>query len=472
MKSLLTRLLAGTLVVAAGHLSAQSTNPRYTAYIDQFAPLAVMEMHSSGIPASITLAQGLLESGAGSSTLATQANNHFGIKCHGDWTGRSMYRKDDDRNKHGKLIESCFRSYEDPAQSYADHSEFLVNGRRYAGLFMLKPTDYKGWAKGLKKAGYATSKTYASKLIDLIERYELHRYDRGNFGLAVAGANQPAKSPTSGPVISNGKPASSTRQRPALSGAAGRVASAPAERTTEAITPSVAPEARELILNDVKFTYAKPGEGITDVARRTRRRSRDLIRFNEAADYAHGSLAAGTRVFLQPKRKSFRGKQKTHTVRRGETMQRIADSYAIQTAALYQRNRMPEGAQPRQGESIYLRGRRPKRNDVRILTTKPTRPAVAQVSMPAPPPQQRAVEVQAAPTRPPATAPSTASSTVEHTRPTTQASPRPATRTVTVQSGDTLWALSRRVGVDVADLKQANGLASNTIQPGQRLVIP
>ena len=145
----------------------------YSAYIAKYSDMAVDQMKSYGIPASITLAQGLLESDAGRSSLATKCNNHFGIKCHSDWTGRKMYHDDDARQE-------CFRCYRDAAESYRDHSLFLVKGSRYQSLFKLGPTDYKGWAKGLKAAGYATSPTYADKLIELIERYGLDRYDSKN----------------------------------------------------------------------------------------------------------------------------------------------------------------------------------------------------------------------------------------------------------------------------------------------------
>ncbi len=131
------------------------------AYINRYKKLAITEMNRTGIPASITLAQGLLESGNGKSTLATKANNHFGIKCH-DWTGPSIEIDDDKKDE-------CFRKYKDPYQSYKDHSEFLTTRSRYAFLFKLRPTDYKGWAKGLKKAGYATHPKYAHMLIDIIQ---------------------------------------------------------------------------------------------------------------------------------------------------------------------------------------------------------------------------------------------------------------------------------------------------------------
>ena len=144
-------------------------NQAYQQYFDQYKDIAIEQMLKYHIPASITLAQGAFESGAGRSELTRRSNNHFGIKCHG-WTGRTSYHDDDERNE-------CFRAYDSAYDSFEDHSLFLVNGRRYQSLFELKQTDYKGWAKGLRAAGYATNPQYASKLIEIIQLYKLYEYD-------------------------------------------------------------------------------------------------------------------------------------------------------------------------------------------------------------------------------------------------------------------------------------------------------
>ena len=159
--TLLTQLVAG----------AQNVNSAYLNYIKQYAEMARDQQRKHGIPASITLAQGLLESGAGRSTLASQGNNHFGIKCHSTWTGPSMLRNDDAPNE-------CFRVYGSAEESFNDHSQFL-HGRRYTSLFDLEPSDYAGWAHGLSRCGYATDPNYAYKLISIIELYELYTYDEG-----------------------------------------------------------------------------------------------------------------------------------------------------------------------------------------------------------------------------------------------------------------------------------------------------
>lgn len=143
-------------------------------YIETYSDIAKSQMRQFKIPASITLAQGILESGSGNGRLAVKANNHFGIKCHG-WKGAKIYHDDDEDQE-------CFRKYRNPETSYKDHSEFLTGRKRYSKLFKLKPNDYKGWARGLKAAGYATDRKYPQKLISLIERYELYKYDNQVLG--------------------------------------------------------------------------------------------------------------------------------------------------------------------------------------------------------------------------------------------------------------------------------------------------
>ena len=149
----------------------KSLNKYRLDYIEKYAPIAVVEMHEYKIPASITLAQGILESGSGRSTLATKSNNHFGIKCHKGWKG-DYVRHDDDE------LQECFRKYKYPENSYKDHSIFLTSRSRYSKLFELNIYNYKGWARGLKKAGYATDKKYPQKIITIIEDYKLYEFDK------------------------------------------------------------------------------------------------------------------------------------------------------------------------------------------------------------------------------------------------------------------------------------------------------
>ncbi|MEL6864973.1 MAG: glucosaminidase domain-containing protein [Bacteroidota bacterium] len=169
-------------------------------YIEQYKDIAIREMHRSGIPASITLAQGLHESGLGKGRLARHSNNHFGIKCKRSWQGPTYYIEDDDY-QNGKLVKSCFRAYDDPEDSYIDHTNFLMNNQRYAALFKLAPTDYVAWAKGLRRCGYATNPKYAEILIRTVRKYNLSQYDtptESNTEAAFA-ANDPAQIPPASP---------------------------------------------------------------------------------------------------------------------------------------------------------------------------------------------------------------------------------------------------------------------------------
>src|SRR6056297_2422579 len=177
MKNIFPSLIIMLVIVScetSRKIAVQPQSKGGNSYIEQYKDLAIKEMKRSGVPASITLAQGMLESDYGRSTLAVKANNHFGIKCHNDWTGGRIYHDDDRKGE-------CFRKYRDVYESFKDHSDFLTGVSRYDFLFDYEITEYKKWARGLKKAGYATSPTYASKLINLIERYQLDQLDRQKF---------------------------------------------------------------------------------------------------------------------------------------------------------------------------------------------------------------------------------------------------------------------------------------------------
>lgn len=167
------------VVIMTIHFISFDFNPESAAeeYIEAYKDLAIVEMYRTGIPASITLAQGLHESNYGKSKLAIEANNHFGIKCKSYWTGKTYFHKDDDFNKKGQLVESCFRAYESDIDSYIDRSNFLSQTERYEPLFYFDKTDYSAWAYGLKFCGYATDANYSQKLIEKIEKYNLDKFD-------------------------------------------------------------------------------------------------------------------------------------------------------------------------------------------------------------------------------------------------------------------------------------------------------
>jgi len=171
MRHLLTTIALGILPLIV------YSQDKVSDYISDYGHIAVSEMNRSGIPASITLAQGMFESAYGQSPSAIGYNNHFGIKCKKEWTGPYFYKHDDDRDKNGKLVPSCFRAYASVHESFQDHTNFLVERERYAELFTYAPTDYYNWAMGLERCGYATNKMYAERLVEIIERYALHQFD-------------------------------------------------------------------------------------------------------------------------------------------------------------------------------------------------------------------------------------------------------------------------------------------------------
>ncbi len=171
-----TMILGAWLSIGAiGH---EIENDLAVAYVERYSAIAISEMQDHGIPASIKLGQALLESNYGTSVLAQRSQNHFGLKCKDYWEGKKYYHEDDDFDTNGKLIKSCFRSYDQVEDSYRDHSDFLLHSPTYKTLFEIDKTDYRAWAKGLKACGYATDPTYPEKLIRIIERYGLTRYDR------------------------------------------------------------------------------------------------------------------------------------------------------------------------------------------------------------------------------------------------------------------------------------------------------
>ena len=193
---LLSAYMMGVSVVSLMAADPPARSSATMRYIDAFAGLAVQEMHKTGIPASITLAQGIHESQSGQSPLARLANNHFGIKCKAYWPGPVYLHKDDDHDAKGNLVESCFRSYESAVESYLDHSEFLQHRKYYRDLFSLSPTDYESWARGLQSSGYATDPRYAEILIRIVRTYDLDQYDHLEPGVEIKTGTVLATLPT------------------------------------------------------------------------------------------------------------------------------------------------------------------------------------------------------------------------------------------------------------------------------------
>jgi len=285
------------------NLSAQKKNQSYIDYVNKYSNLAIKQKDKYKIPASITLAQGLLESGAGLSELARSSNNHFGIKCHSDWKGERVYRRDD--NPY-----DCFRKYKSVEESYEDHSEFLLKHQRYSVLFTYDIRDYISWAKGLQTCGYATDKGYANKLIRLIEDYELYKYDEL-------------------------KSSSSTKKT------------------------STAKDKKPVLLRDVYKTFnliyivAKDGDNLGQIADDTGFKIKDLTKFNEIPEQF--PLRRGDIVYLQKKKKKADKPHFEHLVRIGESMHGISQRYGIQMKNLYKMNKKDFDYVPTEGDVLRLR---------------------------------------------------------------------------------------------------------------------
>ncbi|MCP9612353.1 glucosaminidase domain-containing protein [Coprobacter tertius] len=279
-------------------VTAQNKNRIYMRYIDQYKDLAIEQQRKYKIPASITLSQGLLESGAGLGQLASKSNNHFGIKCH-KWTGARVYHDDDAKGE-------CFRKYRHPKESYEDHSLFLTRNMRYARLFELKSTDYKGWARGLQQCGYATDKAYASKLIQLIELYELYQYDR-------KGSRDKIPNTTQQIVI----------RRPVYKS------------------------------YGLLYVEARDGDSMASLAKELGFKKKKLCSYNEIPE--EYPLEAGDIIYLEKKNKKAEKPYLFHKVRAGESMHDISQRYGIRVKNLYKMNKKDSEYVPSEGDTLKLR---------------------------------------------------------------------------------------------------------------------
>ena len=289
----MTRRIFCAMLSLGMTLSLFAQNNDYVVYINQYKDIAIEQMRKYHIPASITLAQGLLESGAGKSELARKSNNHFGIKCH-DWSGRRTYHDDDAKGE-------CFRVYKNARDSYEDHSVFLATGSRYAFLFKYAETDYVNWARGLKRAGYATSPTYADKLIEIIERYDLDRFDRAQGG----------KSRYLGPH-------------------------------------------KPYIANDIVYVVARQGDTMLGIAEEFGISKRKLIQYNDR--YRGYVPVKGDIIYLARKHRKAKKPYVQHTVGDGESMHMISQKYGVRLNRLYKMNdATPDTYAPMVGDVVRLR---------------------------------------------------------------------------------------------------------------------
>ncbi|MFP4064909.1 MAG: glucosaminidase domain-containing protein [Bacteroidales bacterium] len=322
LQGIFKKLLICALALPSGVFAQQKES--FPEYIDKYKYIAMAEMRQSGIPASIKLAQAILESGLGKSQLALEANNHFGIKCH-DWTGGTYYYDDDE-------VDECFRVYHNPLHSFLDHTEFLTNRPRYAFLFALEPTNYEAWAHGLSQAGYATNPRYPAMLIRLIREHELHQYDKKaldpDYHIADKWFIDDREDSGRSTAISDNAPDSD-------------------------FAPATATGRRQIReYNRIDYVVAREGDTPQSLAREMNVRQWQIIRYNDLGDNAQ--LTPGQKVFLQPKRR--RGGADHHIARADDTMRGISQEYGIRIENLYRRNDMTYGMEPEPGQKILLRG--------------------------------------------------------------------------------------------------------------------
>lgn len=437
---LLTSILYIQLNLSAGThrntILLTSTEISVEEYIDLYKGIAMSEMKRSGIPASITLAQGILESRFGNSYLAVDGNNHFGIKCHATWTGKRLYADDDEEQE-------CFRKYDDVYESYVDHTNFLANRDRYAFLFTLDPKDYSAWATGLQRAGYATSQSYAEDLIALIERHDLQDYDWG------------------------GEKCSYT--------------------SIEVLDQEILPKV--LYYNRIKtiiFTCEVTPQQIVQAYDKISLNR--LLRYNDFNSAK--SIPASTKIFLQPKRNKGPYGVNKHIVQTNESMRDLSQLYGIKLHKLYKRNRMVFGTQPAVGETIYLRGRKKYPPRLRVGNQQPTPPQPIAVEkektvVPKYDGEQKKEEKETV--TPPIPSPAPEKIIVPTPKPEKEKEKevvpndgdkekvqtekeKEKVTTYVVQKGDTLYGVARKFNISIPTLKKLNKLTSNTIKVGQTLI--
>lgn len=387
-------------------------------YIRRYKDISISEMHRAGVPASIKLAQGILESNAGASMLAVKANNHFGIKCGNDWKGKAMHKQDDDRTPDGRLVKSCFRWFDSAEESFVAHSEFIRDpnkDHRYGFLFELDIMDYRAWAHGLKRAGYATNPDYPKLLIRIIEQYGLASIDAEAMQILADGGNR---------TKSSNKP-------------------------TSTLDEDVHAYPREYH-NKVETVVAYDGDSPATIAARLDIKVKKIVKYNATVTGPSDTFEAGERVYLEKKKNRYKGDQKYHMVDAGETLEEISDRYGVKLKTLYKRNGIPEGAVPAPGQRISIKGK----NAFEVSLKGPEPEGSSGRDLPKAPEEliQKTVET-----------------TQIDTGSATPATPPLVQPVYVVQPKDTLYQIARRHGMDVTTLKKINNLSGDLIKPGQVL---
>ena len=406
MRFVLTTLLSVLIFT----LEAQSPEA-VKAYVERYKAIAIEEMKTCGIPASVTLAQGIHESGCGMSVLAQKSNNHFGIKCHEEWTG-NKYHHDDD------APQECFRVYNSPEESFRDHSEFLKSRPRYSGLFKLGATDYSSWARGLKSAGYATNPQYPQIIIKLIEDYSLYQYDNGSSALMQANAS-PSKQPDkkTEEVVSLIQQSLSYQTVGNIPIAKKEIKPLPAiEKPKEIIQFSFS----EKIINGTRAVIFKKEIPLSAIAEKYGISMDQLYSYNDITPNI--KIKENENIFVQEKKAESSYYQ--YEVSEGETMRDVSQKFGLLLPELYKRNGIRPGCEPLSGEVIVLRGKREVALKYRI----------------------------------------TGRATVETYNPADN-------KLHTVETSETLYSISKQYNIPVNELKKVNGLKDDDIKVGQTLVV-
>lgn len=383
-------------------------------YIETYAPLAIKEMNRTGFPASIKIAQGIHESGAGRSNLVSRSNNHFGIKCKSSWDGEKVYHDDDEEGE-------CFRKYESAEASYIDHSDYLKSQSRYAFLFEYDADDHVSWAWGLKKAGYATSPVYAETIIKYVETYqlnELNQFDDAEEDeidlteyLSMVRSNLPINNPRTTIVAS--------------APMATKVPTKAFEEVEEKIRANNTKKSNGLYpsgvfkINGAKVVYADEGTSLLSLAKKYKVQASSLLLFNELPKKTT-ILKKDQLVYLQRKKKT--GKKTYHRVRKGESLVDISQKEGIQLASLLKFNKLKAGQQPRAGQKLLLKDPVTKENIIAKSSNKKS---------------------------------TSNSKSVVHV----------------VRNGESLWTIARKYNVTVNSIKSANKLKNEDLDIGQTLKI-
>jgi flagellum-specific peptidoglycan hydrolase FlgJ len=327
-------------IVITSFICARAQTPEdIQNYINAYKDIAMSEMQRTGVPASISLAQGILESAAGTSDLTKQSNNHFGIKCKLDWTGNVIYHDDDEKNE-------CFRVYSCAADSYKDHSDFLKNRPNYAFLFQLDPTDYEGWAKGLKKAGYATEKDYPERLIELIVNNHLQDYTLAAMQKTIH-ITQPI---ITADTTNNDNTETADAQQDNDDAININYSSSTQQKNNKAEEISPYP-AGVFHINRTKVVYAKAGVSLFALASNYNVEYGKLLQFNELK--REDILTRSCLIFLERKQK--KGANNFHVVAANETIEHIAQTEGVRLENLLTYNHLSKGNEPTTGAKIYLR---------------------------------------------------------------------------------------------------------------------